>query len=215
MNLFYNENQFENKKRIIQRIVEMNDINYIFILIPVKNSKLKKEWKELSYELGIDIIVLSFKQFVNICQENNLKKYNKYHFNEYFNIDFNNTLFIIDQFEYMSYPASKSGLFITKLIQTTKYNINFINHFDKGIVSHYLIDAFIIKNYYINLTDFCSEHYKYYSNIDSKTNIINFEMFKRNILVYNNDKFQINKDYESCLKNKHLLQQFLNIFMNN
>lgn len=47
MHLFYNENQFKNKKKIIQRVVEMNDINYIFILMPVKNSKLKKRMERI------------------------------------------------------------------------------------------------------------------------------------------------------------------------
>ncbi len=213
MHLFYNENQFKNKKKIIQRVVEMNDINYIFILMPVKNSKLKKEWKELSYELGIDIIILSFRQYIHHRNKNKLLSYKSY-FNDYFSFIFDETLFIIDQFEYMNEPTSKIALLINKLVKDSSYNINFINSYCDGITSYYLINAFIIKNYYVNYTDFMSDQYIYYSEVENLSDLITLSDFKRNVLIYSNDEFQINKNYKSYIKNKRILQQFLNIFMN-
>lgn len=212
MNLFYNENQFENKKRIVQQIVEMNDINYIFILIPVKNSKIEKQWKELSYELGVNTNIISFKQYINHRNKTKLISYKNYMNNE-FGFVFDETLFIIDQFEYMHEPTTKTALLIKDLVKSSNYNINFINNYNEGITSYYLINAFIIKNYYINYTDFMSEQYIHYSKIIDQSDLIALSDFKRNFLIYDNDEFKINQDYKNQLKNEYQLQQFLNTFI--
>ena len=149
MHLFYHEDQFKNKTKIIQQIVEMNDINYMFVLIPTNDSTIKNKWKELSYDLGINIMIMSFKQYINYRNKNKISSYKSY-FNDYFNLIFDETLFIIDQFEYINEPTTKTALLIDKLVKSSNYNINFINNCNEGITSYYLINAFIIKNYYIN-----------------------------------------------------------------
>ena len=214
MHLFYNENLFESKKGIIQRIVEINDINYIFILIPVKNSKIEKQWKELSYELGVNTNIISFKQYINHKNKTKLISYKSYMNNE-FGFVFDETLFIIDQFEYMHEPTTKTALLIKDLVKSSNYNINFINNYNEGITSYYLINAFIIKNYYINYTDFMSEQYIHYSKskIIDQHDLIELSDFKRNFLIYDNNEFKINKNYKQDLKNKYQLIQFLNTFI--
>lgn len=214
MHLFYNEDQFKNKKKIIQQIVEMNDINYMFVLIPTNDSTIKNKWKELSYDLGINIMIMSFKQYINHRNKNKISSYKSY-FNDYFNLIFDETLFIIDQFEYMNEPTTKTALLINKLVKSSNYNINFINHYNEGITSYYLINAFIIKNYYVNYTDFMSEQYINYSKIKNQHDLIALSDFKRHFLIYDNDQFKINKKYKQDLKNEYQLQQFLNAFIDN
>lgn len=213
MNLFYNKDQFESKKNIIQQFIYTHDVNYIFILLPTLNKELKQKWKMLCYDLGVDTIIMSFRQYIHHRNKNKLFSYKSY-FNDYFSFIFDETLFIIDQFEYMNEPTSKIALLINKLVKDSSYNINFINSYCEGITSYYLINAFIIKNYYVNYTDFMSDQYIYYSEVENLSDLITLSDFKRNVLIYSNDEFQINKNYESYVKNKLILQQFLNIFMN-
>lgn len=212
MNHFYQESQLKNKAKLVIEAIERNNINYVFILSPVINKELKKEWKMLCYDLGIDVIIMSFKQYINHRNKNNLSSYKSY-FNNYFNFIFNETLFIIDQFEYMNEPTSKTALLINKLVKSSNYNINFINNYNEGITSYYLINAFIIKNYYINYTDFMNEQYIYYLKIKNQFDLMTLTDFKRNILIYENNQFKINQDYKNQLKNEYQLQQFLNIFI--
>ena len=214
MHLFYNENQIENKKKIIQHTIDKYNINYIFVLTPINNSKIKNQWKKLSYELGVDMIVLSFRQYINHKNKHKLFSYKSY-FNDYFNFIFDETLFIIDQFEYMNEPTTKIAHRINTLVKNSNYNINFIHHLDEGITSYYLINAFIIKNYYINYTDFVSEQYVNYSKIKNQFDLIALSDFKRNFLVYDNNKFKINQNYKQDLKNEYQLNQFLNTFIEN
>lgn len=212
MNHFYQESQLKNKAKLVIEAIERNNINYVFILLPVINKELKKQWKNLCYDLGIDVIIMSFKQYINHRNKNNFSSYKNY-FNNYFNFIFNETLFIIDQFEYMNEPTSKTALLINKLVKSSNYNINFINNYNEGIVSYYLINAFIIKNYYINYTDFMSEQYVYYSKIKNQFDLMSLTDFKRNILIYDDHQFKINQDYKNQLKNEYQLQQFLNTFI--
>lgn len=212
MHLFYNENQIKNKKKIIQHTIDMYNINYIFVLFPVKNSKIKNEWKALSYELGVDIIVLSFKQYLNHKNQKKCFSYKSY-FNNYFNAIFDETLFIVDQFEYMNEPTTKTALLINKLVKTSNYNINFINNYNEGITSYYLINAFIIKNYYLNYTDFMSEQYIHYSKTTDQYDLISLSDFKRHFLIYDNNEFKINQKYKKDLKNEYQINQFLNTFI--
>lgn len=212
MNHFYQESQLKNKAKLVIEAIERNNINYVFILLPVINKELKKQWKNLCYDLGIDVIIMSFKQYINHRNKNNLFSYKSY-FNNYFNFIFNETLFIIDQFEYMNEPTTKTALLINKLVKSSNYNINFINNYNEGITSYYLINAFIIKNYYINYTDFMNEQYIYYSKIKNQFDLMTLTDFKRNILIYENNKFKINQDYKNQLKNEYQLQQFLNTFI--
>lgn len=214
MHLFYNEDQFKNKTKIIQQIVEMNDINYIFVLIPINDSTIKNKWKELSYDLGINIMIMSFKQYINHRNKNKISSYKNY-FNDYFNLIFDETLFIIDQFEYINEPTTKTALLINKLVKSSNYNINFINHYNEGITSYYLINAFIIKNYYVNYTDFMSEQYINYSKIKNQHDLMLLSDFKRHFLIYDNNQFKINKKYKQDLKNEYQLTQFLNAFIEN
>ena len=212
MNHFYQESQLKNKAKLVIEAIERNNINHVFILLPVINKELKKQWKNLCYDLGIDVIIMSFKQYINHRNKNNLFSYKSY-FNNYFNFIFNETLFIIDQFEYMNEPTTKTALLINKLVKSSNYNINFINNYNEGITSYYLINAFIIKNYYINYTDFMNEQYIYYSKIKNQFDLMTLTDFKRNILIYENNKFKINQDYKNQLKNEYQLQQFLNTFI--
>jgi len=212
MHLFYHEDQFKNKTKIIQQIVEMNDINYIFVLIPTNDSTIKNKWKNFSYELGVDIIIMSFRQYINHKTQNKCFSYKSY-FNDYFNFIFDEALFVIDQFEYMNEPTTKTALLINKLVKSSNYNINFINHCNEGITSYYLINAFIIKNYYINYTDFLSEQYIDYSKTKNQFDLMSLTNFKRHFLIYDNDQFKINQAYKNKLKNEYQLQQFLNTFV--
>lgn len=212
MNLFYNENQFENKKNIIQQFIYTHDVNYIFILLPTLNKELKKEWKMLCYDSGIDTIIMSFRQYINHRNQNKVFSYKGY-FNTNFNFIFDETLFIIDRFEHMHEPTTKTALSINKLVKSSNYNINFINDYNKGITSYYLINAFIIKNYYVNYTNFMSEQYIHYSKITNQRDLFALSDFKRNFLIYDNDKFKINKKYKKDLKNEYQLNQFLNTFI--
>lgn len=212
MNLFYNKDQFESKKNIIQQFIYTHDVNYIFILLPTLNKELKKEWKMLCYDLGIDTIIMSFRQYTNHRNQAKGFPYKGY-FNTKFNFIFDETLFIIDQFEHMHEPTTKTSLSINKLVKSSNYNINFINDYNKGITSYYLINAFIIKNYYVNYIDFMSEQYIHYSKIINQRDLFALSDFKRNFLIYDNDKFKINKKYKKDLKNEYQLIQFLHTFM--
>lgn len=212
MNLFYNKDQFESKKNIIQQFIYTHDVNYIFILLPTLNKELKKEWKMLCYDLGIDTIIMSFRQYINHRNQNKGFPYKDY-FNTNFNFIFDETLFIIDQFEHMHEPTTKTALLINKLVKSSNYNINFINDYNEGITSYYLINAFIIKNYYVNYTDFMSEQYVHYSKITNQLDLFALSDFKRNLLIYDNDKFKINKKYKKDLKNEYQLIQFLHTFI--
>ena len=115
----------------------------------------------------------------------------------------------------MNEPTTKTALLINKLVKSSNYNINFINHYNEGITSYYLINAFIIKNYYVNYTDFMSEQYINYSKIKNQHDLIALSDFKRHFLIYDNDQFKINKKYKQDLKNEYQLQQFLNAFIDN
>lgn len=212
MSHFYQENQFKNKAKLVIETIEQNNINYVFILLPIINKELKKQWKNLCYDLGIDVIIMSFKQYINHRNKNKLFSYKSY-FDNYFSFIFNETLFIIDQFEHMNEPTSKTALLINKLVKSSNYNINFINNYNEGIAPYYLINAFIIKNYYVNYTDFLNEQYIYYSKIKNKFNLMTLTDFKRNFLIYENNKFKINERYKKDLKNEYQLQQFLNTFI--
>ena len=176
------------------------------------NKKIEKQWKELSYELGVNTNIISFKQYINHRNKTKLISYKSYMNNE-FGFVFDETLFIIDQFEYMHEPTTKTALLIKDLVKSSNYNINFINNYNEGITSYYLINAFIIKNYYINYTDFMSEQYVYYSKIKNQFDLMSLTDFKRNILIYDDHQFKINQDYKNQLKNEYQLQQFLNTFL--
>ena len=78
MNHFYQESQLKNKAKLVIEAIERNNINYVFILLPVINKELKKQWKNLCYDLGIDVIIMSFKQYINHRNKNNFfLKFNK------------------------------------------------------------------------------------------------------------------------------------------
>lgn len=196
MNLFYTALNDYKKYYQLQEIIQKFKINQLFVIIPHKDQNKYQKWNNVVKSLDVDILIVTYNDLLKIY------KSNQNNYNQYIMMHTNNqSLVICNDFEFINSASSFKSIIIRQTIQLFNYNINYINEPHKGNQSSFILNALLLKNFYINKSDFINHHFNYFYP-DKLDYNITLSQFINQLFVYHKSSNTFTINYHHILIQK-------------